>query len=107
LWRFWNLSVKKEGARRLTDRPGALTFTINGREVTAYEGETVGAVLAAMGQRALRSSEKFGDPRGLFCGMGICQECRVTVDGTPNVRACMTLVASGMRVDLPGVEFKI
>ncbi|MSS71546.1 MAG: (2Fe-2S)-binding protein [Candidatus Latescibacteria bacterium] len=97
---------KREGPRRLTDRPESLTFTINGREVTAYEGETVGAVLAAMGQRALRSSEKFNDPRGLFCGMGVCQECRVTVDGISNVRACMTLVTPGLRVELPGVALK-
>jgi sarcosine oxidase subunit alpha len=92
------------GPRRLTDRPEPLTFTVNGQEVVAYQGETVGAVLAALGQRALRLSEKYGAPRGLFCGMGVCQECRVTVDGVPNVRACMTLVAPGMRVELPGVE---
>ena len=70
----------------------------------AYQGETVGAALAALGQRAVRLSEKYGDLRGLFCGMGVCQECRVSVDGVPNVRACMTPVSPGMRVELLGVE---
>lgn len=96
--------TKNSGPRRLTDRPEPLTFTVNGQEVVAYQGETIGAALAALGQRAVRLSEKYGAPRGLFCGMGVCQECRVTVDGVPNVRACMTPVSPGMRVELPGVE---
>jgi sarcosine oxidase subunit alpha len=98
--------TRYKGPCRLIPRPEPLTFTVNGHEVVAYRGETVGAALAALGQRALRLSEKFGDPRGLFCGMGICQECRVTVDGVPNVRACMTLAAPGMRVEMPGVKIE-
>ena len=93
------------GPGRLTERPGRLTIAVNGREVAAFPGETVGAVLAALGQRALRRSEGRGGLRGLFCGMGVCQECRVTVDGVPNVRACMTGVREGMRVELVGVGF--
>ncbi len=99
------MSTLSHGSRRLTDRPKSLTITVNGKAVTAYRGETVGAAMAAMGQRALRRSEGRGGLRGLFCGMGVCQECRVTVDGVPNVRACMTEVSAGMRVELVGVEF--
>jgi len=40
-----------------------------------------------------------GTPRGAFCAMGTCQECRVHVDGQPGVLACMTLVRDGMRVE--------
>lgn len=99
------MSTLSRGARRLTERPGRVTIVVNGREVAAFFGETVGAVLAAMGQRALRREDRRGELRGLFCGMGVCQECRVTVDGVPNARACMTGVREGMRVELPGVEF--
>jgi aerobic-type carbon monoxide dehydrogenase small subunit (CoxS/CutS family) len=39
-----------------------------------------------------------GAPRGVFCGMGVCFDCLVVVDGVPNTRACMTPVAEGMRI---------
>jgi predicted molibdopterin-dependent oxidoreductase YjgC len=84
-----------------TRRRGArLTVRINGRPVTAYAGETVFAVLVAEGIRALRHSPAGVTPvaRGGFCGMGACQECRVTVDGLPDQRACMLAVRDGMEI---------
>jgi len=62
----------------------------------------VATVLLAMGRRAFRRTGN-GAPRGLFCGMGICFDCLVTVDGRPNVRACMTTVQPGMVVETGGV----
>jgi predicted molibdopterin-dependent oxidoreductase YjgC len=73
--------------------------TIDGEEVTAYEGESVAAVLLAEGRRAFRRTLKEGAPRGLFCGMGICFDCLVTVDGVPNIRACLTPVADRMAIE--------
>lgn len=71
---------------------------VDGEEVRAYKGETIAAALSAEGRRVLRHTTRRGQPRGLFCGMGICFDCVVVVDGQPGVRACRTLVADGMRV---------
>ncbi len=74
-----------------------LTVTVDGRPVTAYAGETVAAVLIAEGDAATRTTVG-GAPRGVFCGMGVCFDCLVVVDGVPNTRACMTWVREGMDV---------
>ncbi|MCZ6627823.1 MAG: (2Fe-2S)-binding protein [SAR324 cluster bacterium] len=77
------------------ERGAALHFQFEGKRIPAYQGETVAAALLAAGIRGLRRAE--GGPRGLFCGMGICFECRMTIDGRANIRACMTPVRDGMR----------
>jgi D-hydroxyproline dehydrogenase subunit gamma len=69
---------------------------VDGSPLRAPEGQSLGAALIAAGQVALRDSPG-GSPRGLYCGIGVCQECRVVVDGTV-VRACVTPVAAGMSV---------
>lgn len=72
-------------------------LVVDGRRTVAYDGETVAAVLIAEeGLRTRRTAS--GASRGIYCGMGVCFECLVVVDGVPNTRACMTLVADGMRV---------
>ena len=88
--------------RRLDLPPGLargprLTLTLDGNPVTAYTGETVAAVLLAEGFTATRTTPG-GEPRGVFCGMGVCFDCLVIVDGLPNTRACMTQVREGMDV---------
>jgi sarcosine oxidase subunit alpha len=65
----------------------------------AYMGETIASVLLAAGIRTFRLSEKTGEPRGIFCGIGLCYECLVTVDGVHAVRACVTPVVNGMQID--------
>lgn len=75
-----------------------VTINIDGRPVAAFTGETVAAVLLAEGRRVFRRTAG-GSPRGVFCGMGICFECLVRVNGTPNVRACLTPVADGLTVE--------
>ena len=77
-----------------------IELQLDDRRIDAYRGETVAATLTAMGIRAFRDSPKRGDPRGLYCGIGVCFECLVVVDGRPNVRACMTYVEPGMRIQL-------
>lgn len=78
-----------------------LRLTVNGTAMEAPEGISVGALLHARHGAVLRKTPKNGAPRGLFCGMGVCFDCLVTVDGRPNVRACMTLVRDGMIVEIP------
>ncbi|HEY52625.1 MAG TPA: FAD-dependent oxidoreductase [Caldilineae bacterium] len=83
-------------------RGRSIRLTLDGREVTAYEGETVAAVLLAEGQRTFRRTAHGDEPRSLFCGMGVCFDCLVTVDSRPHVRACLTPVREGMRVEVGG-----
>ena len=70
-------------------------FTFQGRALTARPGQSLAAALTDAGERTFRTTAK-GAPRGIFCGMGVCQDCLVTVDGIPNRRACMTPVDAGM-----------
>ena len=80
---------------RPTGPPVRLRF--DGREIEALPGETIAAALAAADVVAVRQARS-GAPRGLFCGMGVCFDCLVTVDGRPSQRACLTEVQAGMDV---------
>ena len=80
------------------DRPETVTIRFEDRDVPAVVGESVAAALWAAGEVFLRRSSKTGEPRGLFCNMGICFECLVLVDGRV-VRSCMTpVMGDGMVV---------
>lgn len=79
-------------------RGAKITLVVNGRACSAFEGETVHAALLAAGYRVLRKTVKTGQPRGFFCGMGVCYDCLVTINGVPNQRACMTLVEDRMEI---------
>lgn len=76
-------------------------FFFNGREVEGVEGEPVAMALYAAGVRELTRSQKFHRPRGLFCAIGKCSSCILTVDDIPNVRTCIVPVREGMRVETP------
>jgi predicted molibdopterin-dependent oxidoreductase YjgC len=78
--------------------PG-LSISCDGTPLAARAGQTVAAALLAAGRRTFRYTGRHGRPRGLFCGMGVCFDCLVRIDGRPNVRACQTPVAEGMRVE--------
>ncbi len=86
------------GAPPEVERGQAITITVDGAPLTAYAGETIAGALLASGRRAWRRTAH-GRPRGLYCGIGLCFDCLVTVDDTPNVRACLTPVAPGMVVE--------
>ncbi len=87
-------------AQRITtlERGEAFFITVNGQPVAAYPDESIATVLAAAGFRAFRKTDASDSPRGIFCGMGICFDCLVTVDGIPNQRACMTQARAGCDV---------
>ncbi|WP_394787171.1 (2Fe-2S)-binding protein [Rhodoferax sp.] len=74
-----------------------MNLYINGQPVSVPTGCSVAAALAIAGNGLARISVS-GAPRAPLCGMGICQECRVTVDGVRRL-ACQTSCASGMRVE--------
>ena len=82
----------------------AVTILVAGEPVEARENEPVAVALWAAGYRVLRRTADRRMPRGLFCAADICQDCLVVIDGQPNVRACVTPVSDGMRVEPPGIS---
>ena len=90
------------GRRAVVERGKLIEFVVDGEVLPAYVGETIAGALTAAGRRVFRHSEKTGSPRGVFCGIGICFDCLVTVEGMGRVRSCMVEVRPGMRVSLEG-----
>lgn len=74
-----------------------IQLRINGNVVSVPAGTIVAAAIAAAGVTRFRRSVT-GQPRGPLCGMGICLECRVTINGQPQCRSCQTLGENGMDV---------
>ncbi len=74
-----------------------LQLTVNGAAVSVQEGTTVAVAVLIAGHSAFRHSVS-GEPRGPLCGMGVCYECRVTVDGEPYARSCQIVCRPGMQV---------
>ena len=74
-----------------------MKLTVNGIEVTVPDGAMVSAAVALAGVSAFRRSVT-GEPRGPLCGMGICFECRVTINGCAHVRSCQVPCEAGMEV---------
>ena len=81
--------------------PGAklVRIIVDGQFVDAREGEPVAAALAAAGIWIHRYTVKRSKPRGVFCAIGHCTDCVMTVDGVANVRTCITLVSDGMVIE--------
>lgn len=73
-------------------------FTFDGSPVDFRPGQSIGAALLAAGIRSWRTTRRDDRPRGVFCGIGVCFDCLVTVDGTANRRACRVAAEPGMRV---------
>lgn len=73
-----------------------VTVTVNGSAISVPRGTTV-AVAVSMAAQACRTSVS-GEPRSGLCGMGICYECRVLIDGKPHCRSCQILCEPGMDV---------
>lgn len=78
-----------------------VTIHADGRELRVAAGTSVAAALLAAGVHTFRHSVT-GEARGPLCGMGICYECRVSVDGVPLRRACLLPVSEGLRVSTTG-----
>ncbi|MCP4416858.1 MAG: (2Fe-2S)-binding protein [Chloroflexi bacterium] len=96
-------------ATRIHAHPTANAFQVevDGEMVTAYAGETVAAVLMLSGNRTFTQPSRYNLSRTVFCGMGVCHQCLVTVDGVRDMRGCMTQVHPDMQIQtkLPmGVE---
>jgi len=76
-----------------------VAFIFEGETLTGYAGEPIAVSLWARGIRVLGRHEVDGRPRGLYCAIGHCFECRLRVNGVDNVRACLTPLSAGMVVE--------
>jgi sarcosine oxidase subunit alpha len=74
-----------------------VTLVVDGVSVEMPAGSMVSAAILKTGTNAFRRSVT-GEPRGPLCGMGICFECRVTIDGEQHYRSCQTVCRNGMDV---------
>ena len=74
-------------------------ITVDGRRIEAYEGEPIAAAIMAAGIHVLHYTPKYGHPRGVFCAIGRCTDCIMTVNGQPNVRTCVTPVEAEMKIE--------
>ena len=83
--------------RSLMAEPASFNFEFNGTPVPARSGQTVAAALLAAGIRNFRKTDS-GHDRGVFCGMGICQDCLVEIEGRSNRRACLSQAKAGLSV---------
>jgi predicted molibdopterin-dependent oxidoreductase YjgC len=75
-----------------------VVIRVDGRPMEAFEGEPIAAALMASGVKVFRRTRKRRQPRGIFCAIGRCTDCIMTVDGMPNVRTCVTPVREGMEI---------
>jgi sarcosine oxidase, subunit alpha len=100
---------QRDGERIERDRE--VSFTFDGKRVSALEGDTIGSALFASGRRTFSRSFKYHRPRGLLCCAGQCPNCLVQVEGAPGVRACTEPVREGMKVEhmnaSPSLDFDV
>lgn len=75
-----------------------IEFTFDGEKIDAITGQSVAAALLAANQRALRKTRFNNNDRGVFCGIGVCFDCLVVIDGITNQRACLIEARPGMKV---------
>jgi len=74
-----------------------VNLSVNGSSVSVPDGSMVSSAIAIAGVHIYRRSVS-GEPRAPLCGMGICFECRVTIDGRPHCRSCQVVCREGMEV---------
>jgi len=88
----WSRDQSLDGRRKVT-------LVVDGTEVPAREGEPLAVALAVAGILTLRHSPTAGTPRGMFCLMGVCQECLIHADDRP-VLSCLEPARDGLRITL-------
>lgn len=76
-----------------------VSFTFDGKSFSGDEGQSIAAALISHGVTSLRSTRFNEEPRMIFCGIGSCYDCVVTVNNIANQRACITLIAEGIDVE--------
>ncbi|GAA2885307.1 (2Fe-2S)-binding protein [Microbacterium esteraromaticum] len=75
----------------------SIRIEFDGQPLDGRDGQSIGGILLSNGRRTWRTAG--GSQRGIFCGIGICQDCVVTVNGVEGVRACQRTACDGDRVE--------
>ena len=78
-----------------------VTISVNGKAITVPSGTLLSAAVAQAEVSSFRTSVR-GEPRGPLCGMGVCFECCVTINGQAYSRSCLTICEDGMEVRTSG-----
>lgn len=79
---------------------GLVSVSVDGQPVGVPPDRTVAGVLMLMKERqAWRVTRSAGEPRGVFCGIGVCFDCLVTINGERSMRACLVQVTEGMTIE--------
>ena len=81
------------------ERGQPFEIEVDGQTLIAYPGETVATTLLAAGIQNFRYVAQSSEPNRLYCGMGVCLQCLVTVNGVPSCQACQMLAQPGMKVE--------
>ena len=76
-----------------------VTIHVNSHPIEAKEGEPIASALIAAGIMTFRLTRVRHEPRGYFCGIGLCSDCMMTVNNVPNIRTCITRVQEGMSIE--------
>jgi len=74
-------------------------FEFEGKFLNGYEGEPIAVALKANGVKTHRYTRRHHEPRGIFCAIGRCTDCVMVVDGSYNVRVCITPLRKGMKIE--------
>jgi aerobic-type carbon monoxide dehydrogenase small subunit (CoxS/CutS family) len=82
---------------KMSESPENFEIEFNGMKIKARKDQTIAAVLVENGIKTFRKTKKNAS-RGPFCGIGLCCECRTTVDGVSDVRTCITPARPGCKV---------
>lgn len=89
-------SAEAEGAEgEVRGDADVVGFAFDGRALAARQGQSIAGALWDHGIVAWRTTRGGGRPRGAFCGMGVCFDCLVVVNGVPGQRACLVRVVEG------------
>ena len=89
--------IPKDGGIEMQSKK--VTIYYNGKPIEALEGEPIASALINAGIRSFRLTQRRHEPRGIFCAIGRCTDCKMIVDGVANTRTCVTPVRDGMRVE--------
>ena len=83
----------------LAPRPSqAIEISVDGVAVAGYKGQTLAGILLASGRLGWRVTSGRNDPRGVFCGIGVCFDCIAEVNGERDVRLCQRRACDGDEV---------
>lgn len=78
----------------------AIAIVVDGQPIAGRDHQTLAAVMLAAGRTSWRRTTREGRPRGLFCGIGVCFDCVVTLNGVRDVRACLRRASDGDVVEV-------